>query len=132
MRRVHHLGIVVRDLDQAVRFFFDGLGLEVERQAVIEDQGVRAALLPLANAALELIEPLTGESGVGRYLERRGEGLHHICFTSAALEEEMQTLQQKGIELIDAKPRDGLAGRVCFIHPRAHAGVLVELVEALG
>ena len=129
MKRVHHVAIVVRDLDRAVAFYRDGFGLTVDRVARPVDQGVRAALLNLENAAIEIIQPLALDSGVGRFLERRGEGLHHLCFTSPDLAAELNSLKSRGVELIDAEPRPGLAGLVCFLHPRAHAGVLVELVE---
>jgi methylmalonyl-CoA epimerase len=129
-RRLHHAAIVVRDLDRAQAFFQKGLGLGLSAAATLEDQGVRAVLLELANSAIELIEPIRSESGVSRFLERRGEGLHHLCFTSSSLAAEIKALETAGVELIDREPRLGLAGRVCFLHPRALNGVLVELVEA--
>jgi len=129
-RRLHHAAIVVRDLNRAQAFFQEGFGLALAAAATLEDQGVRAVLLELANAALELIEPIRAESGVARFLERRGEGLHHLCFTSSGLAAEIKALEAAGVELIDREPRLGLAGRVCFLHPRALDGVLVELIDA--
>ena len=128
-RRLHHAAIVVRDLQQALAFFQEGFGLALAAAATLEDQGVRAVLLQLENAAIELIEPIRPESGVARFLERRGEGLHHLCFTSSGLAAEMKALEAAGVEIFDREPRLGLAGRVCFLHPRALNGVLVELVE---
>jgi len=129
-KRLHHVAIVVRSLDAALRFYRDQLGLNVGKVETVEEQGVKAALLSLDNAEIELLEPLSPESGVGRFLERRGEGLHHVCFTTPDIRAEIADLKARDIELIDQEPRHGLAGLICFMHPRAHAGVLVELVEA--
>jgi methylmalonyl-CoA/ethylmalonyl-CoA epimerase len=129
-RRLHHVAVVVRDLEPALAFFRDGFGLSLTAAATLEDQGVRAVLLEMENATLELIQPITAKSGVARFLDRRGEGLHHVCFTSADLTGEIEALTAAGVEVIDREPRVGLAGRVCFLHPRALHGVLVELVEA--
>jgi methylmalonyl-CoA/ethylmalonyl-CoA epimerase len=96
----------------------------------VEEQGVKAALLSMDNVEIELLEPLSDDSGVGRYLNRRGEGLHHICFTTPDIRAEIASLKEREVELLDSEPRHGLAGLICFMHPRAHAGVLVELVEA--
>lgn len=128
-KRVHHVAIVLRDLEAGLRFFRDHLGLPVRKVETVVEQDVRAALLDLANAELELLEPLSRESGIGRYLERRGEGLHHVCFTTPDIRAEIADLRARGQEVIDLEPRQGLAGLICFLHPRAHAGVLVELVE---
>jgi len=128
-RRLHHVGVVVADLELSVRRFRAAFDLEIVASATLPDQAVKAAILGLANAGLELIQPLDAESGVGRFLERRGEGLHHVCFTSLNLEVEIAALAAAGVELIDRAPREGLVGRICFLHPRALAGVLVELVE---
>jgi methylmalonyl-CoA epimerase len=128
-KRVHHVAIAVRDLDAGLAFYRDRLGLTLDRRAVIEEQGVEVALLRLANAELELVQPLDATNSIGRFIERRGEGLHHICFTTPDIRAEMAALRERDVELLDSEPRAGIAGRVCFIHPRMHAGVLVELVE---
>jgi methylmalonyl-CoA/ethylmalonyl-CoA epimerase len=127
MRRIHHVGIVVRRLDEAYRFYRDTLGLPLLREAELRDQGVRAALLGAGESELELLEPLDPAGGVGRFLERRGEGLHHLCFDTADIDAALGDLARRGVELIDRTPRAGLAGRIAFVHPRACAGVLVEL-----
>jgi methylmalonyl-CoA/ethylmalonyl-CoA epimerase len=129
MKRIHHIALVVRNLDEALVFYRDKLGLPLHKVETVEEQGVRAALLNLENTEIELLEPLSAESGVGRFLERRGEGLHHVCFTTPDIRAEMAALREREIELLDTEPRYGLAGLICFMHPRAHAGVLVELVE---
>jgi methylmalonyl-CoA epimerase len=128
-KRIHHIALVVRNLDEALVFYRDKLGLHVHKIETVEEQGVKAALLNLENTEIELLEPLSAESGVGRFLERRGEGLHHVCFTTPDIRAEMASLRDRQVELLDEEPRYGLAGVICFMHPRAHAGVLVELVE---
>jgi methylmalonyl-CoA/ethylmalonyl-CoA epimerase len=127
---IHHVGVVVRSLDDAYRFFRDKLGLRVAKEAMIPEQGVRAALLDLGNSELELLEPVVPDTGIARFLERRGEGLHHVCFAVADIRAALAELKSKGVELIDEEPRQGLAGTIAFLHPSALHGVLVELVEA--
>ena len=124
---VHHVGVVVRDLDAAYRFWREGLGLPLIREAEVPDQGVRAALLACGPCEIELLEPTVGDSGVARFLDRRGEGAHHVCFRSDDVGREVSRLAASGVEMIDRVPRPGLAGRIAFLHPRATAGVLVEL-----
>jgi methylmalonyl-CoA/ethylmalonyl-CoA epimerase len=131
IQKIHHIGIAVHSLDEALRFYSEILGLPVHKQAVVKQQGVKAALLTIGESEIELLEPLDPETPVGRFLERRGEGLHHVCFQTDGIDEELDGLKAKGVELIDEKPRIGLAGRICFLHPRAMKGVLVELAEPL-
>lgn len=127
VRRIHHVAIVVKRLAHAYRFYRDTLGLLVLKEATLVDQGVRAALLGAGETELELIEPLDDSTGAGRYLARRGEGLHHVCFDVPSVDTTLGELRQRGVELIDRTPRAGLAGRIAFLHPRACGGVLVEL-----
>jgi methylmalonyl-CoA/ethylmalonyl-CoA epimerase len=127
LTRVHHAGIVVRSLDEAYRFYRDTLGLPLLEEAEVRDQGVRAALLDAGPSEIELLEPLHGETGVGRFLARRGEGLHHVCFHTPDVAAALADLAARRVELIDAAPRPGLAGQIAFLHPRACAGLLVEL-----
>jgi methylmalonyl-CoA epimerase len=128
VRRIHHVGIAVRRLEEAYRFYRDTLGLPLVREAVVADQGVRAALLGAGESEVELLEPLDPAGGVARFLARRGPGLHHVCFEVDAVDAAVDALRRRGVELVDAVPRTGLAGRIAFLHPRACAGVLVELV----
>ena len=116
-------------MDGALAFYRDRLGLHVEKREVLAAQGVEVALLRLANSELELIQPLDMSNSIGRFVERRGEGLHHVCFTTPDIRAEMSGARSRGVEIIETEPRQGIAGLVCFFHPRVHAGVLVELVE---
>ena len=127
IEKIHHIGVAVRSLDEALKFYSETLGLPVQASATVEEQGVKAALLTLGGSEIELLEPLSPESPVGRFLERKGEGLHHICFQTPDVAAELEGLKAKGVELIDQKPRRGLAGMICFLHPKASRGVLVEL-----
>jgi methylmalonyl-CoA/ethylmalonyl-CoA epimerase len=127
MRRIHHVGIVVTRLTDAYRFYRDTLGLPLLKEAVLPDQGVRAALLACGDTELELLEPLDARSGVGRFLAGRGEGLHHLCFDTPDITAALAALKEKHVELIDRAPRPGLAGQIAFLHPKACCGVLVEL-----
>jgi methylmalonyl-CoA/ethylmalonyl-CoA epimerase len=127
MRRIHHVGVVVKRLADAYRFYRDVLGLPLLKEREIPDQGVRAALLAAGDTEVELLEPLTAATGIGRFLERRGEGLHHLCFETSDVAKSLAALRERNVELIDQAPRAGLAGQIAVLHPRACAGVLVEL-----
>lgn len=127
MRRIHHVGIVVTRLGEAYRFYRDTLGLPLLEEAVLPDQGVRAALLACGDTEIELLEPLDAASGVGRFLAKRGEGLHHLCFDTPDVHAALRALEAKHAELLDRAPRPGLAGQIAFLHPKACCGVLVEL-----
>ena len=124
---IHHVGIAVKSLSRAYRFWRETLGLPLAREATIRDQGVRAALLAAGDSEIELLEPLGAETPIGRFLAKRGEGLHHVCFKTPDVADDLGVLQSKGVALLDTTPRDGLAGRVAFLHPKACHGVLVEL-----
>jgi methylmalonyl-CoA epimerase len=130
--RVHHVAVVVRDLEAALGFYSDRLGLQLELVLPIESDGVRIAFLAVGESKIELVEPTDSSTGVARFLESRGEGFHHVCFEVADLGAELARLAGEGIELIDATPRRGAEGPVAFIHPRSCHGVLVELIEAPG
>ena len=127
---LNHVCIAVRDIEDTLRFYamvFGVGGAEIEE---IEDQGVRAALVRVGGSQLEFIEPTDPAGSVARFIERRGEGLHHICLEVDGLEETLDRLDAGGVELIDKAPRPGLSGKIAFIHPRETRGVLVELVDA--
>ena len=130
LTRVHHIGIVVHSIDAAYASFRDVLGMRVVKEEVIQDQGVRAVLLDTGQGYLELLEPVVPDTGIARYLEKRGEGLHHICLEVDDIDASLAELKSKGVELIDETPRPGITGMIAFIHPNANHGVLIELVDA--
>jgi methylmalonyl-CoA/ethylmalonyl-CoA epimerase len=131
IEKIHHIGIAVHDLEQALDFYRDTLGLHVHAQDTVQDQGVKAALLTIGESEIELLQPLSPESPVGKFLERKGEGLHHICFQTPDVDSELATLKEKDVPLVDQAPRRGLAGMICFLHPKASRGVLVELATPI-
>jgi len=126
LRRVHHVGLVVRRLEDGLAFWQDRLGLRVSKQATVRDQGVRAALLPIGRSEIELLEPIDAAGGVAKFLARRGEGLHHVCFETPDVAAELAAARAQALPLIDEAPRAGLAGMICFLHPKGTHGVLVE------
>jgi methylmalonyl-CoA/ethylmalonyl-CoA epimerase len=131
LKRIHHIGVVVANLEDAYRFWRDTLGLEFTKSATITDQGVKAALLKVGDSEIELLEPLSPDNGVGKFLARRGGGLHHLCFETDDVDRELEGARAKGLQLIDQKPRKGLAGMICFLHPKAARGVLVEYAQPI-
>ena len=131
IKKVHHVGVVVRDMEQAMRFWRDTLGLHVHKTQTIEEQGVLAALLTVGDSEIELLEPTVTDNGIARYLESRGEGLHHVCFQVDDVERDLDALKSQSVEMIDQQTRIGIAGRICFLHPRAMHGTLVELCQPI-
>jgi methylmalonyl-CoA/ethylmalonyl-CoA epimerase len=125
--RIHHVAVVVQDMDAGLGFWRDTLELPLLRSGDLPDMGVRAALLACGPGELEVIAPMTPDTGVARFLKSRGEGLHHVCFESDDVEREVRRFIGTGVDMIDGKPREGLAGKVAFVHPRACAKLLVEL-----
>jgi len=126
---LHHVAVVVRSADAALGFFRDTMGLEVTKDEVVEAMGIRGVLMPLGENEIELIEPTRPDTGVARYLESRGERLHHLAFSTDDIAGELARLRGLGVELVDQEPREGLTGMVAFIHPKAMHGVLIELVQ---
>lgn len=125
LTKIHHVGVVVRSADVALRFYRDALGLGVSKDEVIPDQGVRGVLLPCGETEIELLEPVREDTGVARFLQK-GEGMHHVCFESDDVAAELDRAKKREIRVIDQQPRPGLAGMIGFLHPAATAGVLVE------
>ena len=129
LTKIHHVGIVVRSLDEAYAFYRDALSLPVHKEAIIQDQGIRAALLTIGESEIELLEPIAPGTGVARFLAQRGEGLHHLCFETNDVGQELETAKRRGVTLIDQQPRAGLAGMICFLHPKSNHGVLIEYAQ---
>jgi len=129
--RVDHLGIAVRQLPESLARWEPALGLRAEPPETVEGQGVRVAFLDVGGTHLEFLEPVRPDSAVARFLERRGEGMHHIAFAVPSVAEALAAAEARGSRLIDRTPRPGARGRkVGFVHPESFGGVLVEYVEA--
>lgn len=132
VKRIDHVAIVVRDLEASLRFYRDTLGVTPSRVLDFAGEGVKIAFLPMGGpdgSEIELLEPLSAESGVARYLDKRGEGLHHICLEVPDIEAALRELQADGVPVLDTTPRPTAEGRGVFIHPKGASGVLLELVE---
>ena len=127
---IDHVGVVVKDIEAVLAFFNKVFDVPDAEIVLMEDQGVRATLIEVGQTRLELLEPTGPESGVGRFIERRGEGLHHLAFNVTDISGKLQTLQTLGVDLIDQTPREGLSGTIAFVHPRSVFGILTELVES--
>jgi methylmalonyl-CoA/ethylmalonyl-CoA epimerase len=127
---VHHLGIAVDDLDAAILVYADLFGATLERRERVEDQGVEAASLRVGDSRIELLQPLAPDTPVGRFLAKRGPGMHHLAFEVEDLAAELDRLKALDVVLIDEQPRRGMFGlQVAFVHPEATGGVLAEFVS---
>lgn len=130
LKKVHHIGIAVKDLDAAVKVLESGLGVQVAHTEEVESQKVKVAFVPVGESRLELLQPTSDDSPVAKFLETRGEGFHHMAFETDDIEAALANAQENGLRLIDSSPRPGAHGtRVAFIHPKSTFGVLIELVE---
>jgi len=129
IKKIDHIAIVVRSIEEALQVYEGALGLELTDVKEVPEQAVTVAFLPVGESKIELVEPLTTDGGVARFLEKRGEGLHHICLEVDDIEAALQDLAAQGIRLIDEQPRQGAHGRVAFLHPKSAHGVLIELIE---
>jgi methylmalonyl-CoA epimerase len=128
-KKIDHIGIVVRDIQAALKVYQAALGLPLREVAEVPDQKVQIAFLPVGESNFELVQPLTDDTGVYKFLEKRGEGIHHICVEVDDIEATLARLKGHGVPLIDEIPRQGAHGRVAFVHPKGMHGVLIELVE---
>ncbi len=130
VNRINHVAIVVEDLDAALRFWRDALGLPLRRNEINPGEGVNIAFLPVGESEIELLQPISEDSGVGKYLAKKGQGVHHICVEVDDIEGALERLRAHGVRLIDETPTIGTGGKkVAFIHPESTHGVLVELYE---
>lgn len=130
--RIHHVATVVKDIDAAVKFHVEVLGLPLEQIANVPSQQVRIAFLTAGDSKIELVAPTNSTSGVARFLASRGEGFHHLCLEVADIDAELQRLAGVGVQLINAVAVEGVEGPVAFLHPKSCHGILVELIEAPG
>jgi methylmalonyl-CoA epimerase len=128
--KIEHIGIATRAIEESLRFWRDALGLEVTHTEVVEEQGVRVAMLPVGEPRIELLEPTSSDSPVAKFLDKRGAGIHHIAVRVDDIRATLQSLKATGARLIDEAPRVGAGGcLVAFVHPSTAGGVLLELVE---
>ncbi len=127
---IDHIGIAVADIDESLPLYRDQLGMREQHRETVEEQGVHAVLLEVGDAHVELIAPIDAESGVAKFIERNGEGLHHVAYRTDDIDAELERLTAAGIRLIDKEPRVGIQGsRVAFAHPKATGRVLTEIVQ---
>jgi methylmalonyl-CoA/ethylmalonyl-CoA epimerase len=129
IKKIDHIAIVVENLDTALAVYRDALGMTVTDVREMPEQDVKMAFLPTGDSELELLEPLSTDSGIGKYLAKRGEGLHHVCLEVDDIDATLADLKARGAQLIDETPKRGAYGRIAFIHPKGAHGVLVELVQ---
>jgi methylmalonyl-CoA/ethylmalonyl-CoA epimerase len=128
VKRIHHIAIAVPDIDAALSFWRDALGLELSHTEEVAEQESLVAFLPTGESEVELVEPTTDASGMARYIAKRGPGMHHVCFEVEDIEGTLARLKEKGVRLINDEPVAGAGGKkVAFVHPESTGGVLVEL-----
>ena len=129
--RIDHIGVAVEDLDAAIELYRDRLEMREEHRETVEEFGVEAVLLEVGDSHVELLRPLSDDSAVARFIERSGPGIHHVAYGTDDIDAALEAARAAGLRLIDEEPRRGIRNsRVAFMHPKATAGVLTELVEA--
>jgi methylmalonyl-CoA/ethylmalonyl-CoA epimerase len=127
---IDHVGVAVPSIDDALALYRDSLGMELVHRETVAEQGVDAALLDVGDSHIELLQPLEPDTAVGKFLSRRGSGLHHVAYRVASVQETLDACAAAGMRLIDAAPRTGIRGsRVAFLHPASTGGVLTEIVQ---
>lgn len=133
IKEIDHIGIAVRNLEEAMNIYTDILGLECEGTEKIDEQKIIVATILVGGVKIELLQPIHPDGPVGKFIEKRGEGMHHIAFRVDNIDKMLDELKKQGTRLIDEKPRIGAGGaRIAFIHPKDMKGVLIELVERGG
>lgn len=130
IKHIDHVGIAVKSIDEAGKFFKDILGLKLKDEETVEEQKVKTGFFPITDSEIELLESTEPDGPVAKYIDARGEGIQHIAFRVENIEDAVQELKEKGVRMIDNEPRKGAGGaRIAFIHPKESHGVLVELCE---
>mgnify|MGYP004703130901 FL=1 len=128
--KIDHIGIAVKNIEETLKFYEDVLGIKCVSQEVVEEQKVKVAFLPVGDTEVELLESTSEDGPIARFIEKKGEGIQHVAFKVDNIEEAIAELQQKGVRLIDEKPRYGAGGaRIAFLHPKSTSGVLIEISE---
>jgi methylmalonyl-CoA epimerase len=130
LRAIDHVGVAVEDIEATIQLYRDTLGMPLVHRETVSEQGVEAALLDVGDGHVELLKPLAADTAVGKFLQKRGPGLHHVAYRVDDVEAELGRLAAAGIKLIDEQPRIGIRGsRVAFVHPSSTGGVLTEIVQ---
>ena len=129
IKKINHVAIVVKDIDESLKFWATALGLELHHVEDVPSQASKVAFIPVGESEIELVQPTTEDSGMAAYLEKRGEGMHHLCIEVDDIEAKMQELKDAGVRLINDTPQVLPGRKMAFIHPKAASGVLVELYE---
>ena len=130
IKRIHHVAVVVDDMEKALSFWRDALGMQLQELRDVPAEASQVAFLPLSGSEVELVRPTSDDSGIARYLVKRGPGMHHLCLEVDDIEGMLAQLQAGGVRLINPEPRQSADGRkYAFIHPESTAGVLVELYQ---
>lgn len=128
--RIDHVGVAVEDIDAAVALYAQQFQMREQHRETVEEQGVEAVLLEVGDGHVELIKPLSPESGVGRFIAKNGPGLHHVAYATEDIDSTLDAVREAGLRLIDEQPRRGIRNsRVAFLHPKSTGGVLTEIVE---
>lgn len=127
--KLNHLAVVVEDIDNALTFWRDALGLPLGEVSIVPQEAVKVAFLESGESHIELVQPTSDDSGIAKYLAKKGAGMHHVCFEVADIDATLQHMDALGIELINETPRERDGRRYAFIHPKSTGGVLVELYE---
>ncbi|MGH3086554.1 MAG: methylmalonyl-CoA epimerase [Rubrobacteraceae bacterium] len=130
LKKIYHLGYAVEDVEKAAEFYRVHFGVEPGEPELVKEQGIKATMFRVGESMIELVQPTGPDSPVGKFLQKRGEGFHHVAFEVEDIEEALSELKESGVELIDETPRIGAGGaRMAFVHPKEAFGVLTELVE---
>ena len=130
IKKINHIGIAVSSIEEAVKLYTDVLGLELKGVEVVADQKVKTAIIPVGESKIELLESTDPDGVIAKYIERRGEGIHHLALEVSNLQDALDTLAKQGVALIDEKPRNGVEDtKIAFLHPKG-TKVLIELVES--
>lgn len=131
--KLDHIGIAVKDLEESLKFYEDILGLKCEGTEVVEEQKVKVAFLPVGDTEVELLESTDEEGPIAKFIEKKGEGIQHLAFRVENIEAAIEEMKEKGVKMIDEKPRYGAGGaKIAFCHPKSTNGILVELSERNG
>ena len=129
-KKIDHIGVAVNNLEESLHIFKDVLGMKCSGEEEVKEQNVKVAFLPVGESEIELLESTSPDGNIAKYIEKKGEGIHHIAFEVEDLDVMLKNLQKKGVRLIDKEPRYGAGGaRIAFLHPKSTNGILVELCE---